>query len=442
MYGIKLPDFSIITDRRKDFLRNNADDLCKKYNLGKYIDEEYYPREKLKYMEIPSELNSPEELYFLIRCLRKGSATPVKSTSWEYFTMNIPPFVQKLLSDLDRKWIWFQSDINFSQAEKNYLSQEWIIEEAISSSQIEWAQTTANQAKEIIMRNREPKNKHEIMIVNNYQAMLFITNELKDAVLSEDLLLDLQAIVTKNTLEDEWKSWRFRTDEDNIVVMNGVTWEVYHKPPTVEIMKKEIKNLIDFANDKDGTFMHPFIKATLLHFWIAYLHPFCDWNGRTARAIFYRYLNKKWYKDFTYIPISRSINNSKKQYSTTFIYSEQEEHDLTFFLVYIAQKTKQAFKEYKEFTIKQKKEHKNIQSIISSLYGKTLNERQLSLIWYFIENPEKYTNNSVYQNQFKVSKNTAKLDLQWLKELALLEVNHIGKYTNYYPTKALLNLWK
>lgn len=280
------------------------------------------------------------------------------------------------------------------------------------------------------------------MIVNNYQAMLFITNEIKDAVLSEDLLLDLQAIVTKNTLEDEWKSWRFRTDEDNIVVMNEVTWEVYHKPPTVEIMKKEIKNLIDFANDKDGTFMHPFIKANLLHFWIAYLHPFCDWNGRTARAIFYRYLNKKWYKDFTYIPISRSINNSKKQYSTTFIYSEQEEHDLTFFLVYIAQKTKQAFKEYKEFTIKQKKEHKNIQGIISSLYGKTLNERQLSLIWYFIENPEKYTNNSVYQNQFKVSKNTAKLDLQWLKELALLEVNHIGKYTNYYPTKALLNLWK
>ncbi len=442
MYRIKLPDFSMISDERKENLRNNVDELYKKYNLGKYIDEEYYPWEKLKYMEIPSEFNSPEELYFLISYLRKGNATPVKSMSWEYFTMNIPPFVQKLLSDLDRKWIELQSDLNFSQSEKNYLSQEWIIEEAISSSQIEWAQTTANQAKEIIMRNREPKNKHEIMIVNNYKAMLFITNEVKDLALSERLLLDLQGIVTQNTLEDEWKSWRYRTDEDNIVVMNGVTWEIYHRPPRVGIMKEEIKKLIDFANDKDGTFIHPFIKATILHFWIWYLHPFCDWNWRTARAIFYRYLNKNWYKDFTYIPISRAINTSKKQYSTAFVYSEQENHDLTFFLVYIAQKTKQAFKEYKDFIINQKENHKNIQNIITSIYGKTLNERQLSLISYFIENPEKYTNNSVYQNQFKVSKNTAKLDLLWLKDFNLLETRHVGKYTNYYPTRILLDLWK
>ena len=251
MYRIKLPDFSMISDERKENLRNNVDELYKKYNLGKYIDEEYYPWEKLKYMEIPSEFNSPEELYFLISYLRKGNATPVKSMSWEYFTMNIPPFVQKLLSDLDRKWIELQSDLNFSQSEKNYLSQEWIIEEAISSSQIEWAQTTANQAKEIIMRNREPKNKHEIMIVNNYKAMLFITNEVKDLALSERLLLDLQGIVTQNTLEDEWKSWRYRTDEDNIVVMNGVTWEIYHRPPRVGIMKEEIKKLIEWVHAPD-----------------------------------------------------------------------------------------------------------------------------------------------------------------------------------------------
>ena len=84
-------------------------------------------------------------------------------------------------------------------------------------------------------------------------AMLFITNEIKDAVLSEQLLLDLQTILTKNTLDDEWKSWRFRTAEDNIVVMNGVTWEIYHRPPTEDMMKEEIRNLIDFANDKDDS---------------------------------------------------------------------------------------------------------------------------------------------------------------------------------------------
>lgn len=442
MYSIKHPDFSIISDERKEYLEKNADELSKKCNLGKYIDEEYYPREKLKYEEVPSDFSNSEELYFTIRCLRRGNATSVKSSNWEYFKINIPPFVQKLLSELDRKWIELQSDINFTQSEKNYFSQEWILEEAISSSQIEWAQTTANVAKEIIIRNREPKNKHEIMIVNNYQAMLFITNEIKDVVLSKEVLLDLQALLTRNTLDDEWKSWRFRTDEDNIVVMDAITWEIYHKPPTEEVMKEEIKNLIDFANDKDETFIHPFIKATILHFWIWYLHPFCDWNWRTARAIFYRYLNKKWYRDFTYIPISRTIKNSKKQYWDSYIYSEQEWHDLTFFLVYIAQKTRQAFKEYREFIKKQKEEHNKLQVIISSTYNVLLNERQLSLVNYFIKNPEKYINNSIYQNQYKVSPNTAKTDLLWLKEIGLLQTKYGWSFINYYATKDLLDLWK
>jgi Fic family protein len=33
-------------------------------------------------------------------------------------------------------------------------------------------------------------------------------------------------------------------------------------------MLKELDDLIDFANDKDDTFIHPFIKAIILHFWI------------------------------------------------------------------------------------------------------------------------------------------------------------------------------
>ena len=443
MYNIKLPDLSVISDERKEYLEKNADELCRRCNLGKYLDDEYYPREKLKYMEIPSEFYSPEELYFTVHFLRmRWNTTPVKSSSWEYFRMNIPPFVQKLLFDLDRKWIETQSDINFTQSEKNYFSQEWILEEAISSSQIEWAQTTANVAKEIIMRNGQPKNKHEIMVVNNYQAMLFITNEINNVALSKDVLLDIQNIVTKNTLDDEWKSWRFRTDDDNIVVMNAVSWEIYHIPPKEAEMLKELDDLIDFANDKDDTFIHPFIKAIILHFWIGYLHPFCDWNWRTARAIFYRYLNKKWYKDFTYIPISRAIKNSRKQYWDAYVYSSQEWYDLTFFLVYIAQKTQQAFKEYKEFILKQKEENGSLQVKISSLYGVLLNERQLSVITYFIENPMKYTNNSVYQNQYKVSQNTAKADLLWLKEIWLLQTKNEWNFINYYPTQALLDLWK
>lgn len=80
-------------------------------------------------------------------------------------------------------------------------------------------------------------------------------------------------------------------------------------------------------------------------------------------------------------------------------------------MVYIAQKTQQAFREYRSYIIKQKEEHQNIQNAIISLFKESLNERQLSLISYFIKNPEKYVNSSIYQNQYRVSKNTAKSDL-------------------------------
>ena len=70
MYNIKLPDLSVISDERKKYLEKNADELYRRCNLGKYLDDEYYPREKLKYMEISSEFNSPEELYFTVHFLR------------------------------------------------------------------------------------------------------------------------------------------------------------------------------------------------------------------------------------------------------------------------------------------------------------------------------------------------------------------------------------
>jgi len=43
-----------------------------------------------------------------------------------------------------------------------------------------------------------------------------------------------------------------------------------------------------FVNGRDTEpFIHPAIRAMILHFWLAYDHPFVDGNGRTARALFY-----------------------------------------------------------------------------------------------------------------------------------------------------------
>lgn len=42
-----------------------------------------------------------------------------------------------------------------------------------------------------------------------------------------------------------------------------------------------MKSLIDFINDDDD--INDLIKATIIHLYIAYVHPYFDGNGRTVR---------------------------------------------------------------------------------------------------------------------------------------------------------------
>ena len=120
--------------------------------------------------------------------------------------------------------------------------------------------------------------------------MNYVRDELVDEKLSREVLIYLQSLLTNDTLENDDEVGRFRRDEDEIVIQDTM---IYHTPPSESILNRELDALISYANDEEVGFTHPFIKAVILHFWIGFLHPFCDGNGRTARAIFYWYLLKK-----------------------------------------------------------------------------------------------------------------------------------------------------
>ncbi len=267
--------------------------------------------------------------------------------------------------------------------------------------------------------------------------MNYVREELKEEELSIEKLLELQSILTKWTLDKSEQEWRLRKDIDEIIVQDKITWKIYHIPPSEKILKEQLKVFIKYANDKEKWFTHPFIKAVILHFWIWYLHPFCDWNWRTARVIFYRYLLKKGYWGFNYIPISKLIKESKKKYFDAYKYSEQDDYDLTYFLVYISNKTNQSFKKFSEYVLNKQKKQK---IFFGDLLNLRLNERQNKLIIYFLENKNWYTNNSIYKNYYLISINTAKSDLEDLLNKWYLKKERSWKYVNYYPTKFLYSL--
>ncbi len=302
-----------------------------------------------------------------------------------------------------------------SAVEKNQLIISGLTEEAIASSQIEGASTSRRVAKEMLYSGRRPRNRHEQMIVNNYQVMQRL-DELKDVALSEDMLLDIQRRITHDTLEHASDGGRFRTDADDIVVSDRLTGDITYIPPTQQEMRYELERLIAFANRADTQgeeYLHPVIKAAMLHFWLAYLHPFADGNGRTARAIFYWYLMKRGYWLFQYLAVSRVIKASKKKYDDAFLYAELDDNDLTYFLLYVTDATCRAIDDLIAHYEQKVREAEAYRKVVQRYPN--LNERQAALLQYFVSHPDEVADIKTHQMKHGVVYETARKDLLGLK---------------------------
>ena len=434
-FKLEKPDLWKVSEERKKYIEDQAYALYFRYNLWKYCWKEYLYWDKIRYKDFPKELHSVEELWLVIQRYRKYyKSTTIINNNWAHFKLDSPDFIEELTHNLDLNLGWKFLNIDFSESERRMFLQNGIAEEAISSSQIEWAMTSSKVAKEMIQQWRKPMSKDEKMIINNYNTMQFINTDFKEEKLTVSWFIELQKMLTLWTLEEENQIWRLRKDQDQIVVKNSSWTKILHEPMNEWKMKEELSRLIEFANDEETGFTHPFIKAVMLHFWIGYLHPFCDGNGRTARAVFYWYLIKKWYWGFSFIPVSKAINDSKIQYWKSYLYSEQDGSDMTYFLVYIANKVIQSMDEFHDYVENKIKKQKVAKSELSHLQ---LNDRQKKLIAYFLENSKSYTNNTIHKNYNSIAMNTANTDLKDLLKRGFVYIEKQGKFVNYFPVNDL-----
>ena len=334
--------------------------------------------------------------------------------------------MQEILHDIDMNFggVLASSSI-LSDKNKQYYLLSSIMEEAIASSQMEGASTTRKVAKEMLRRQAKPKDKSQQMILNNYNTIRYLS-EHKNQDLSPELLLNIHKQITEKTLDNPNDEGRFRTD-DNIYVVNGITGEVAHEPPSYKQIENSIEELCLFVNE-DKTFIHPVIKAIILHFMISYLHPFVDGNGRTARSLFYWYMLKKGYWLTEYLSISRIIYKSKVQYEKAFLYTEHDDFDLGYFVHYNLNVFDKAFKEMKLYLEKKAKENEAIMEY--RIPG--LNERQLQIIKIYAEKPASMFTSKDLETRFNVSVKTIRSDLEGLVFAGLMETVPLNKRLTAY----------
>lgn len=428
-------------------------DLLKRKESRNIVFGSIYPDylcwDKVKYSkEIPIDM-SPEDVWALIKYTRNNlmfrSESVIidsknKNFSWLFNFPKFEQFFHEIDLDLGGNLLANKKDID-NQSRHKFIARG-IMEEAIASSQLEGANTTRKAAKQMIFEGRKPKTKDEKMVMNNYLAMKIVEEDLKDKKLSYELLMQLHATITQDTLENKNDEGKIRGQDDDVYVMNTADGTIYHIAPGHEFVKREIERLINYANDEleDKSFVHPVIKAILLHFWVGYLHPFADGNGRLARILFYWYLLRKNYWGFAYLPLSRIIKNSWGQYRDAYIYTEQDDNDLTYFIDYNIRKIQQAKREFESYVENKKRENIKMAQISQLNYG--LNDRQVSLLKYFYKSQDTSTTVKIYMNINEISRATAISDLNKLIKLEFLSRKKLGKEVHFYPTDKVAKLFK
>lgn len=399
------------------------------------INNEYLYWDKLKYKKI-SDL-APEQLWSAVKMARAVNYKNISFGSYQ-FNYVTTDYIQQILHYFDMNIGGYMgANSVVPDADKTRYLVSAIMEEAISSSQIEGANTTRKKAKEMLRKEVKPKTKSEQMIVNNYVTIKHITQNRNDDLTPEKLLY-VHGLIACDTLDDKKEEGAFRISDD-VQVVNHIDGEVVHTPPSHKELEVLINDLCDFFNnDSKETFIHPILKATIIHFMIGYIHPFTDGNGRTARALFYWYLLKKGYWLTEYLSISKIIQDTKNQYEKAYLYTEADANDLTYFMTYHLKVMDKAFEALKEYI--QLKQKENLQ-IASFVRIPNVNERQAQLLKILNDEPECIFTVKEVENRFQVSKYTARTDLNALVEMNFLEVIQVNKIKqNFVRSEKFLEL--
>jgi len=390
------------------------EDALSRENLGLAMkfNTEYLHWEEVRRRDTGE--TEPAIIWEIMKMFRLGNAQCMRFNETIVSYCNIPEF-QRFTHEFDiRATLNFLSKDKIDEHKKTMYAISSIMEESIASSQMEGANTTIDVAKKMLRDKRSPKNKAERMIYNNYAAMELIKKN-KDEKLTADLIKDVHKAITHGTLDDEDDEGVFRKTND-IVVSDPLTGDIYHRPVDFEKVEKCTESLCNYVNDE--SFVPPLIKASIIHFMIAFIHPFTDGNGRLARSLFYWYLIKKGYPLVEFLAISKSIKAHRGSYDIAYLHSETDDNDMTYFIKFNLKCVEESLNTFLKYLDRKVKEQKEFEKNILS--DEDMNIRQKMILQDAMKDGNAF---SVYevQSKYQTAYQTARTDVLGLIEKGMVK---------------------
>lgn len=315
-------------------------------------------------------------------------------------------------------------DIAFTGPEFDLLFEDAVVDEAVYSSMIEGAFTSREQAADFIRKNKQPRNKSEQMVKNNYDALIYVLEHL-DEEITEDTIMQIAKLVTQSAAEVQVSGYR-----GGAVYVTGREGVVY-TPPGADAVPRMMRSLVDFIRNSE---LHPLLKACVAHFYFVYVHPFGDGNGRTARTLSYMMLLKAGYDFFRYFSISDIVAEERGKYYRSMKNVEDSSGDMTYFIEVYSGMLLRAVEQMEHHL----KYHVLAGQKLKALGEQgTLNERQLKGAKWLLEGGDSGVTVEVWRKKYKVATETARRDLLALCDAGVLAREVEGRKAVFHVLREL-----
>ena len=231
-----------------------------------------------------------------------------------------------------------------------------IYSEVEGTLNVESVPTTRKVVSELATDKRMPKNHNEQIIKNMIDGIKFVQ---KSPDFNENNLFTLYNILSNGCLDEDDKLL-----EGNLYRHDGVEVGGYNGCPHSQI-KSCMDSLFEYVKSELSKRSPVLLLPHIVHYYILYIHPYFDYNGRTARMVSYWIYILTKSKALPPI-VSEAINQSKGEYYNSISESRNANNDITYFLIYIFKVSIKHYLSYKNIEIIDQK-MKNNSIVLTSL---------------------------------------------------------------------------
>lgn len=283
------------------------------------------------------------------------------------------------------------------------------------------------EVKDVLEGNEVVARDRDVQEIINYRNVLKFIDGVATQIGSSgnytftiETILEIHRLTTEKVLPLE-SCGKFRVRQ--VVIKNTKTGQVSYTPPPAVEIPYLVEDLVNWINSDEGKITHPVIKAGIIHYEIARIHPFLDGNGRVARAIATLVMFLDDYDIRKFFSFEEYFDKNPMDYYLTLqavsnqLVLDTHERDLTPWLEYFVEGVA-----IELVRVKEKVQRISVDAAVKDKLGGQvmLNERQMAIMEYL--HRHKSMQNKDFRKIFPdYSDDTVLRELKFLKQKGLVK---------------------